>query len=339
MEILKKSGYTSWVWFLMDKGYGNAVSKWWGIPGYPSPQYKAKYVEMLKKILSKLKEGGYPVPKFIVVNDEPTLEKYDVKRILEEEKWIADEIPEVRNYTVVFRKDDPKVFEGKPYLHMWVANNASPEVYEAAKRNGCTLSTYRVGMTWRGIADVRFHLGYKSLWFDAPSTFIWGNNWDYGGTGSSLSQQLDTFKGEKGSWNTLTFKTPGGLSLEPLAKPPRVSEQATVCGGGNKNNHYIQKRSGGFASGSLTYQMLAMREAIDDRKYAETLRKDKGDGSLKDLKENILDKFTPKGEYSYKELPEWVDPWTYGQNIQYQYDGQPEFLNKWREMVTEKILK
>ncbi|MFH1707661.1 MAG: hypothetical protein ABIF71_07070 [Planctomycetota bacterium] len=26
---------------------------------------------------------------------------------------------------------------------------------------------------------------------------------------------------------------------EPLAKPPRVSEQATVCGGGNKNNHYI----------------------------------------------------------------------------------------------------
>ncbi|MFH1707964.1 MAG: sugar phosphate isomerase/epimerase family protein [Planctomycetota bacterium] len=26
---------------------------------------------------------------------------------------------------------------------------------------------------------------------------------------------------------------------EPLAKPPRVSDQATVCGGGNKNNHYI----------------------------------------------------------------------------------------------------
>ena len=38
---------------------------------------------------------------------------------------------------------------------------------------------------------------------------------------------------------TTVYEIRGGCILEPLAKPPRVSEQATVCGGGNKNNHYI----------------------------------------------------------------------------------------------------
>ena len=63
----------------------------------------------------------------------------------------------------------------------------------------------------------------------------------------------------------------------------------------------------------VTYALLAHREAIDDRAYAETLRLKKGDGTLKELKEKILGKFKPEGPYADKKVPGWAVPWTYGQ--------------------------
>ena len=161
------------------------------------------------------------------------------------------------------------------------------------------MGTYRGGHVQRKIADVRFHFGYKSLYFDAPLTFTWGNHWDYG-AGNELRKQLNDFLGGgQGAYHTLSFSTPAGPSI--------------------------------------TYVMLAHREAIDDRAYAETLRAKKGDAALLRLKKEILDKFEPKGPYAYKNLPSWADPWTYGQTIQHQKYDQPFFLNKWREEIIEQI--
>ena len=300
MELLKRNGYNSWVWFMMDQGFGSAVKGWWGVPGYPSDQYKEKYTETVRTLIDLLKENGYPVPYF-VVNDEPTNRRagYNTQRIFDEMKWIS-EMPDVRNYAVMFQENDIREFDGKPYLHMWVSNNPSPERFLAAKKNGCVMGTYRGGHVQRKIADIRFHFGWKSLWFDAPLTFTWGNHWDYG-AGNELRKQLNDFLGGgQGAYHTMSFPTPAGPSI--------------------------------------TYALLAHREAMHDRAYAETLRAKKGDGALKDLKEKILGKFKPEGPYAYKKVPGWADPWTYGQTIQHQDDDQPIFLNEWRQYVIDQLI-
>ena len=300
MEILKRNGYNSWVWFMMDQGFGSAVKAWWGVPGYPSAEYKEKYTETVRTLIDLLKENGYPIPYF-VVNDEPTNRRggYNTQRIFDEMEWIS-EVPGVRNYAVMFQENDLKEFDGKPYLHMWVSNNPSPERFLAAKKNGCVMGTYRGGHVQRKIADIRFHFGWKSLWFDAPLTFTWGNHWDYD-TGNDLRKRLNDFLGGgQGAYHTMSFPTPAGPSI--------------------------------------TYALLAHREAIHDRAYAETLRAKKGDGALKDLKEKILSKFKPEGLYAYKKVPGWADPWTYGQTIQHQDDDQPIFLNEWRQYVIDQLI-
>ena len=243
MELLKRNGYNSWVWFMMDQGFGSAVKGWWSVPGYPSDQYKEKYTETVRTLIDLLKENGYPIPYF-VVNDEPTNRPrgYNTQRIFDEMKWIS-EVPGARNYAVMFQENDIREFDGKPYFHMWVSNNPSPEKFSAAKKNGCTMATYRGGHVQRKIADIRFHFGWKSLWFDAPLTFTWGNHWNYG-AGNDLRRQLNDFLGGgQGAYHTMSFPTPAGPSI--------------------------------------TYALLAHREAIHDRAYAETLRAKKGDGRIK----------------------------------------------------------
>lgn len=271
LDIWKEAGFKHWVYFLMDGGFGNAVTKWWGIPTYPSPEYEQKYRSTLMDFRNALKTQGHIEPVF-VANDEPTNPRYIVDRILNEMKWIDD--VGGKNYCVVFRKDDPLLFAGKSFLQMWVSNNPSPEKLAIAKGSNCTLATYRGGHWQRKVAEVRFHFGYKSFWFDAPLTFSWTHDCNYGEV--DQKNRLNDFAGGNlGAWHTSIF-----FDKERRPVP--------------------------------TLSMLAIREAIDDRLYLETLRKTgKAEDFLKKIKEQILERFKPEGPHKYKNVPDWADPWTY----------------------------
>ena len=187
LDRAKGAGFRSWVYFLMDRGFGNCVRGWWGVAEYPSKEYQAAYKKTVRALLKALKDAGYPEP-ILVANDEPTSNKYHTKRIFDEMKWI-DQVGG-RNYAVVHKKGDAARFAGKPHFHTWVSNNPSPAMLAAAEAGKCALATYRGGHWQRKVAEVRFHFGYKSFWFDAPLTFSWAHDWDYG-AGSGINRFND----------------------------------------------------------------------------------------------------------------------------------------------------
>ncbi len=299
LDRARKAGFKSWVYFLMDRGFGNAVRGWWGVKDYPSEEYRAAYKKTVEALLKSLKDAGYPEP-ILVANDEPTSREYDTERIFKEMKWI-DEVGG-RNYAVVYRKTDPERFAGKPYFHMWVSNNPSPAKLAAARKSRCSLATYRGGHWQRKIAEVRFHFGCKSFWFDAPLTFSWAHDWDYG-AGDGVDRFNDFAGGGEGGRHTSVFFDKRGRPVPTLS-------------------------------------MLAIREAIDDRLYMETLRKTgQATEFIKRMKAHILERFTPAGPYRYQDLPRSADPWTYCQAVQTVDNHRPVFMDRWREAIITELLR
>jgi len=299
LDRARRAGFKGWVYFLMDRGFGNAVQGWWGCKNYPSEEYQAAYKKTVKALLKTVKDAGSPEP-ILVANDEPTSREYDTERIFKEMKWI-DEVGG-RNYAVVFRKTDPQRFAGKPYFQMWVSNNPSPAKLAAARESGCRLATYRGGHWQRKIAEVRFHFGCKSFWFDAPLTFSWAHDWDYG-AGSGPNRLNDFAGGREGGRHTSIFFDAQGRPVPTLS-------------------------------------MLAIREAIDDRLYLETLRKTgRGAEFIKRMKAHILERFTPAGPHRYQDLSASADPWTYCQAVQTVDKHRPVFMDRWREAVISELLR
>lgn len=291
LENMRKAGFgSSWVYFLMHKGFSSAVGNWTNTK-YPSEEYREQYISALRELFDYCRENNYPLP-ILVPTDEPT--KNDLKRFLTEASWISEAFNSAKIYTVLFQKDDTKIFQGKKYLNLWVSNNPDPAKKKAAEENGSEFGIYRGVHIKRPIADIRFQYGLKSFWFGAEYTYGWANNF------IRENDPFFDFIGGEGFGHSVIYEMPSG----PIP----------------------------------TLNLLALREAIDDRRYVETLIKKKGESVrpfLNYLKKKIYSRMVPEGQYAPKDLPDWVDPWTYGQIVQNQ---NPVFMDKWRREIVKELL-
>ena len=124
LENMRKAGFgNSWVYFLMHKGFSSAVGNWTNTK-YPSEAYREQYTKALKYLFDYCNENKYPLP-VLVPTDEPA--DNNVEKFLKEASWISKDLKSAKIYTVVFKKDDYKIYRNRKYLNLWVTNNPDPD--------------------------------------------------------------------------------------------------------------------------------------------------------------------------------------------------------------------